>query len=71
MREADLADEFELGVFGQRWDGFGDFEHCRDDVVGGVAKVPTATLAPTAINAGRTSYQSSLSESNASSIFCS
>jgi hypothetical protein len=45
VREANLADELELGVLGQRGQGFRDFEHSANDVVGGVAEVPVYILA--------------------------
>lgn len=44
MREADLADELELGVLTERWNCLSDFEHAADDVVRGVAKGPARML---------------------------
>lgn len=40
VREADLADELELGVLAERGDGLGDLEHGADDVVARVAEAP-------------------------------
>ena len=45
MREADLADEFELRVFAEGWDSLRDLKHTADDVVRGVAKGPETVLA--------------------------
>lgn len=44
MREADLLDELELGVLGQRWNGLCDFEHSGYDIVGRVAEIPACML---------------------------
>jgi hypothetical protein len=40
MGEADLANEFEFGVFGEGRDRLGDLEHRADDVVARVPEVP-------------------------------
>ena len=40
MREADLADEFELRMFAEGWNRLRDLEHTADDVVRRVAKGP-------------------------------
>lgn len=44
VREADLADELELGVLTERWNCLSDFEHAADDVVRGIAKGPARML---------------------------
>lgn len=41
MRETNLLDKLEFGVFRECWDGLGNTEHGADDVVGGVAQIPT------------------------------
>jgi hypothetical protein len=51
--EANLFYEFELGVLGQRGDGFCDFEHGRDDVVARVAEVPGELSVSSASQSGR------------------
>lgn len=43
MREADLADEFELRVLTEGWNSLRDLEHAADDVVRRVTKSPGRT----------------------------
>ena len=40
MREANLLDKLELGMFAQRWNGFSDPEHGTDDIMAGVSQLP-------------------------------
>lgn len=40
MREANLLDELEAGVFAEAVHGFGDAEHGADDIVAAVAQRP-------------------------------
>lgn len=40
MREADLADELELGMFAERRDRLGDLKHGADDIVARIAQIP-------------------------------
>lgn len=40
MRESNLPDKFQLGMFGQCGDGLGDSEHGTDDIVSRVTQGP-------------------------------
>lgn len=44
MREANLFDEFQLGVFRERRDRFGHSEHSANDIVGRVSQGPVDTV---------------------------